>query len=143
MGVEMILSAVDQMGMMDSMDPMGSRYSASTTLLWVIITLLVVLIVYQWYINTKKMEQNVPESESFDMDKMEIAMRLLNPNEKLVVEFLLGHGGEMLQKDIHYELDLTRVQAHRVVQALAQKGLVSVESHFITKKIVIADWLVH
>lgn len=113
----------------------------SVFLLWVIIVLLVVIIIYLGYNNQKK-EPSVVAPVSKDMDKIEVALRLLNPSEKLVVEALIEKGGEMLQKDIHYELDLSRVQAHRTVQSLTQRELVTVEDHFNTKKIVLADWLI-
>ncbi len=115
----------------------------SVILLWVIIVLLVIIIIYLWYNNRKNSPTISPSSEeSVDMNKIEVALKLLNPSEKLVVEALIEKGGEMLQKDIHYELDLSRVQAHRIVQSLTQKELVMVEDHFNTKKVVLADWLI-
>lgn len=134
----MIAEMVDQMG---QMNPMGPRGGTDTTLLWVIIALLVIIIGYLWYSNRGKESPDVPSVGSLDVDKIEVAMRLLSPNERLVVEFLMSHDGEMLQKDISFELDFTRVQAHRVVQSLAQRDIVSVEDHYNTKKIIIADWL--
>ncbi len=127
--------------MVGQMYPMGPRGGADTTLLWVIIALLVIIIVYLWYNNREKEYLEQTPVGSIDVDKIGVAMRLLSPHERLVVEFLLSHDGEMLQKDIPHELDLTRVQAHRVVQSLAQRDIVSVEDHYNTKKIIIADWL--
>ena len=126
---------------MGQMNPMGTRGSTGNILLWVVIGLLVIIIVYLWYSNRKNQSDSPAMVDSVDVDKVEVAMRILTPNEKVVVEALIDRGGEILQKDIHYELDLTRVQAHRVVQALAQRELVSVEDHYNTKKIIIADWL--
>lgn len=137
----MIRAFVNQMGQMNPNGPMGSRYGTGTTLLWVIIGLLVIIIVYLWYSNRRRDAPVVAPVESVDVEKIEVAMRLLNPNERLVVESLLSHDGEMLQKDIHYELDLTRVQAHRIVQTLVQRDIVSVQDHYNTKKIIIAEWL--
>lgn len=136
----MIRAVVNQMGPMNPNGPMWSRTSTGTTLLWIIIALLVIIIVYLWYSNRRKEALVVSPVESIDVDKIDVAMRLLNANEKLVVEYLLGHDGEMLQKDIHYELDLTRVQAHRIVQGLVQKNIVTVEDHYNTKKIFLVDW---
>jgi uncharacterized membrane protein len=129
------------MGPMNPNGPMSSRGSIGATLLWVIIALLVIIIVYLWNSNRIKETPVVVPVESIDVDKIEVAMRLLRPNEKLVVESLLSHNGEMLQKDIHYELGLSRVQAHRIVQGLVQKDIVSVVDHYNTKKIILADWL--
>jgi uncharacterized membrane protein len=139
MGVAMIRAVVDQMGQMNPMGPMGIRGSTANTLLWVIIGLLAIILVYLWHSNRKHPEAHA--AETVDVDKVEVALRILTPNEKIVVEALMERGGEILQKDIHYELDMTRVQAHRVVQGLAQRELVSVEDHYNTKKIIIANWL--
>jgi hypothetical protein len=136
----MIKAIVNQMGPMHPNGPMWSRSSTGNTLLWIIIVLLVILIVYLWYSNKRREVSSVAPVESIDVDKIDVAMRLLNANERLVVEYLLGHDGEMLQKDIPYELDLTRVQAHRVVQGLVQKNIVTVEDHYNTKKILLVDW---
>ena len=54
---------------------------------------------------------------------------------------LVNNGGDMFQKDIHYDLDLSRVQAHRIVQGLTRREIVTVEDHYNTKKISLADWL--
>jgi len=93
------------------MGPHGdiSGSSTTTTLLWVIIILLVVIIVYLWYTGRRKQEKKPeePVEELIESDKIEVALRLLNDNEKLIVQALIDHGGEMLQKDISYELELS------------------------------------
>ena len=128
------------MGPMHPNGPIWSRSSNSTILLWIIIGLLVIIIAYLWYSNRRKENSDVVPVEPIDVNKIEVAMRLLSPNEKLVVEYLISNDGQILQKDIPHELDLTRVQAHRVVQGLAQKNLVTVEDHYNTKKIIVVDW---
>ena len=139
----MIQSLVQQMG------PMGphrdiSGSSTTTTLLWVIIILLVVIIVYLWYTGNRKNEKNAekPVEDSIDLDKIDVALRLFNDNEKLIVQALIDHGGEMLQKDISYELELTRVQTHRTVQNLIEREIVTTEDHYNTKKVTLAKWLI-
>jgi DNA-binding MarR family transcriptional regulator len=136
----MINALVNQMGPMHPNGPMWSRSSTSTIWLWIIIGLLVIIIVYLWYKDRRREVPDLAPVESLDVENIDVAMRLLNPNEKLVVEYLINNDGEMLQKDIHYELDLTRVQAHRVVQGLVQKNIVTVEDHYNTKKILLAEW---
>ena len=124
------------------MDPMGSQ---DTTLLWVIIGLLTIIIVYLWYYGRERVLTE-PISDALvhyaaETDKIDVAMKLLSPNERMVVEALVDNGGEMLQKDIHYDLGLSRVQAHRIVQGLTQRDIVTVEDHYNTKKVSLADWL--
>lgn len=124
------------------MNPMGSQDS---TLLWVIIGLLTVIIVYLWYNGRNRVLPELildePVHLVMETDKMDVAMKLMSPNERMVVEALLDNHGEMLQKDLHYDLDLSRVQAHRIVQALTQRDIVTVEDHYNTKKVRLADWL--
>jgi uncharacterized membrane protein len=142
----MIEPLVYQRGQMNPMGPMGQMGQGSTinTLLWVIIGLLLIIIVYLWYNNRNNEPQTSEEvSEAVDVKKIEVALRLLNSGEKQVVEALIERGGEMLQKDIHYELDMSRVQAHRIVQGLIQRDLVTVTDHYNTKKVIIAEWLMN
>ena len=119
-----------------------------TPLLWVIILLLIIIIVYFWYIGDGKNKESTEkpetktETEPFESNKIEAALRLLNENKKLVVQALIDHGGEMLQKDISYELDITRVQTHRILQSLINREIVTTEYHYNTKEITLANWLI-
>ena len=133
---------MSRVGQMMPMDPMGSQ---DTTLLWVIIGLLTIIIAYLWYNGRERvLTEPIPGEPvhyAVETDMIDVAMKLLSPNERMVVEALVDNGGEMLQKDIHYDLGLSRVQAHRVVQGLTQRDIVTVEDHYNTKKVSLADWL--
>ena len=131
--------------LVSQMMPMGPMGSQDSTLLWVIIGLLTIIIGYLWYNGRGRalvdLIPDEPVHYTMETDKIDVAMKLLSPNERMVVEALLGNDGEMLQKDLHYDLDLSRVQAHRIVQALTQRDIVTVEDHYNTKKVRLADWL--
>ena len=122
------MPSILQVSWVDQMMPMSPMSSQDNTLLWVIIGLLTLIIAYLWYIGRERV-------------LTARAMKLLSPNERIVVEALVNNGGEMFQKDIHYDLSLSRVQAHRIVQGLTQREIVTVEDHYNTKKISLADWL--
>jgi hypothetical protein len=131
---------------MGPMGPHGNGSSSSVaSLLWIIILLLLVIIGYLWYNESKKnIEINdvkPSEIEVVESDKIEVALRLLNENEKRVVQAIIDNGGEMLQKDISYELELSRVQTHRTIQSLIEREIVTTEEHYNTKKVALADWL--
>ncbi len=90
------------------MMPMGPTDSQNSLLLWVIIGLLTLIVAYLWFTGRNRVQAEVmPESNHYSMktDKTYVAMKLLNPNERMVVESLLGYGGDMLQKD--YTMTLT------------------------------------
>lgn len=72
---------------------------------------------------------------------MEIAIRLLAPDERRVVDSLVKAGGAMLQKDISWELGFSRVKTHRVLVKLLRRGVVTAEKYYNTNRIQLADWL--
>jgi uncharacterized membrane protein len=72
---------------------------------------------------------------------VEVAMRLLEPDERRVVEALVAAGGSMLQKDISHGLEFSRVKTHRVLVRLLRRGVVTAEKHYNTNRIELVDWL--
>ncbi|MBE0512184.1 hypothetical protein IBX38_03945 [Candidatus Bathyarchaeota archaeon] len=68
-------------------------------------------------------------------------LRVLNDDERKVIETLVAEGGTMLQKDIRWKTGLSRVKTHRVLFRLAKRGIVSAEKYYNTNKITLADWL--
>ncbi len=141
-----IVQRVSQMGQMMPYPNNGA--GTDNTLLWVIIILLLIIIAYLWYTSSRKKAistkpiTETQKTEPIESDKIDIALRLLNENEKQIVEALIEHGGEMLQKDLTYELGLTRVQTHRAIQSLIDREIVTTEDHFNTKKVTLAEWLI-
>ena len=72
---------------------------------------------------------------------LDAVLRVLNEDEREVVETLVGEGGTMLQKDIRWKTSFSRVKTHRTLFRLAKRGIVSAEKHYNTNKITLADWL--
>jgi uncharacterized membrane protein len=72
---------------------------------------------------------------------IEVAMRLLEPDEKRVMEILVAAGGSKLQKDISHEIGFSRVKTHRVLVRLIRRGVVTAEKYYNTNRIEVADWL--
>jgi uncharacterized membrane protein len=69
---------------------------------------------------------------------LEVALRLLNENEGLIVNKLLESGDSMLQKDLSVELGLSPVRVHRALVGLKDKGLVTSEKYFNTNRITLS-----
>jgi len=72
---------------------------------------------------------------------LDAVLRVLNDDEKKVIDTLVAEGGTMLQKDIRWKTGLSRVKTHRILFRLAKRGIVSAEKHYNTNKIELADWL--
>ena len=87
-------------------------------------------------------QENPPEGKSKETSEaLDVALRLLEPDERRIVEALLKSGGSMLQKDISYELEISRVKTHRTLVKLIKRGVVSAEKYYNTNRIELADWL--
>jgi len=72
---------------------------------------------------------------------LDAVLRVLNDDERKVIETIVAEGGTMLQKDIRWKTGLSRVKTHRILFRLAKRGIVSTEKYYNTKKIALADWL--
>jgi hypothetical protein len=95
----------------------------------------------------EKLEEKVDEATESIEDigggqAFDVAMRLLEPEERRVVEALSASGGSMLQKNISYELGFSRVKTHRVLVKLLRRGVVTAEKQYNTNRIELAEWLV-
>ena len=81
--------------------------------------------------------QTVEKEES----ALDAVLRVLNDDERKVIEILVAEEGTMLQKDIRWKTGLSRVKTHRILFRLAKRGIVSAEKYYNTNKITLADWL--
>lgn len=79
--------------------------------------------------------------ETVGKRSIDVAIRLLEPEEKRVVEALINAGGTMLQKDISREFGFSRVKTHRLLVKLLRRGVVTAEKYYNTNRIKLADWL--
>ena len=58
---------------------------------------------------------------------LESVVKTLSGDERKVVDVLAAHDGKYLQKYIRNEAGLSRLQTHRVVARLAERGIVTLE----------------
>jgi uncharacterized membrane protein len=89
----------------------------------------------------KKIEEGKAAEKNATEKPLDVTLRLLSEDERRIVELLVKNGGQMLQKDISYELKLNRVKTHRVLVGLIERGVVGAEKHFNTNMITLAEWL--
>ncbi len=81
-----------------------------------------------WYLTNEKELKNVKEG---------VTNSLLLPEEKVILEELKKHAGQLTQKKLARETGLTRVKIHRVLNKLEEKGLVKRHPYGSTKMVVI------
>jgi uncharacterized membrane protein len=149
---ELVQSAVSQMGNMGGhMNQPDYTLAIVATASIMIIAFSVILLLFprlQGLASTKSIrpaiERDEPRGNEGNEGRgraVEVAMRLLEPDEKRVVEALVAAGGSMLQKDISHELEFSRVKTHRVLVRLIRRGVVTAEKYYNTNQIEVADWL--
>lgn len=74
---------------------------------------------------------------------LDAVLRVLEPDERKLVEALKEAGGRMLQKEATRKVGFTRVKSHRVVARLAKRGVITVEKlgSGKTNQIALSSWL--
>jgi len=127
---------------------MNSGVSGSFWLVLFVAPLFVFVGVLGYALAFPELGEGKPEIESSSVPPvkeeelaLDAVLRVLNEDEREVVETLVGEGGTMLQKDIRWKTSFSRVKTHRILFRLAKRGIVSAEKHYNTNKITLADWL--
>ena len=127
---------------------MGEQIPLSFWLLLFIGPLVVFLSLSAYALAFPELGEGKPEIEASSVPMVEkgesalnAVLRVLNEDERKVIEILVAEGGTMLQKDIRWKTDLSRVKTHRILFRLAKRGIVSAEKYYNTNRITLADWL--
>ena len=127
---------------------MGVEVPRSFWLVLFVVPLVIVVAVFGYALvfpelSKDKLEEKysfVPTVEEGEL-ALDAVLRVLNNDERKVIETLVAEGGTMLQKDIRWKTGLSRVKTHRILFRLAKRGIVSAEKYYNTNKITLANWL--
>ena len=84
---------------------------------------------------------NVEHEQKVACTPFESVVKTLSTEERKVVDVLSTHEGKYLQKYIRKEAELSRLQTHRIVARLADRGIVTLEKTGNTNQVLLADWL--
>jgi len=118
--------------------------------LWLILTVIPLIIAFSAIgyslafpdLNTEKTKkQTTPPTPEKGESTLDAVLRVLNEDEKKVIETLVTQGGTTLQKDIRWKTGYSRVKTHRILSRLAKRGIITAEKHYNTNKITLAKWL--
>jgi hypothetical protein len=69
-------------------------------------------------------------------------VKTLTRDERKVLGVLTAHDGKYLQKYIRSEAGLSRLQTHRIVARLAERGIVTLKKTGNTNHVQLANWLI-
>jgi len=127
---------------------MGAEVPRSFGLVLFVVSLIVVVAVLGYALVFPELTDEKLKQKPVPMPMVEkgesalgAILRVLNDEERKVIEALVAEGGTMLQKDIRWKTSLSRVKTHRILFRLAKRGIVSAEKYYNTNKITLADWL--
>jgi predicted transcriptional regulator len=127
-------------------------------LLWLSMILMIIIIVpISYYFVSKKLEEKMeknlnaitklmyhkttssPKEEKIKLTNNKNILKLLNPNEKKVVEKIIENKGDVLQSEISRMESMTKLKTHRAVKELERKGIIKLEQHGKTNKIILSE----
>ncbi|MFH1391010.1 MAG: hypothetical protein ABIH20_01730 [Candidatus Diapherotrites archaeon] len=74
------------------------------------------------------MAQQVEFKDKSLKKNTDVILKLLNPDEKKLVNLLLDNNGKILQAEVTRLPGMTKVKSHRVVQKLIDRGVLEKES---------------
>jgi uncharacterized membrane protein len=86
-------------------------------------------------------QSKVEQEQKVACTPLESIVKTLSDEERKVVEVLNAHDGKYLQKYIRNEAGLSRLQTHRIVARLSERGIVTLEKTGNTNQVLLADWL--
>ncbi|MGD6852395.1 MAG: helix-turn-helix transcriptional regulator [Candidatus Bathyarchaeia archaeon] len=84
---------------------------------------------------------SVSASQAASASAYESVSKTLTEDERKVISVLQAHQGKYLQKYIKAETGLSRLQTHRIIARLSDRGIVSLEKVGNTNQVFLADWL--
>jgi uncharacterized membrane protein len=123
---------------------MASGVPQSLWLVLFVTPLLMAVLVVGYSLVFPELSEKQSKKPSMSVEKesaLSAVLRVLDDDERKVIETLSAEGGTMLQKDIRWKTGLSRVKTHRILLRLIKRSLVSAEKYYNTNKITLADWL--
>lgn len=91
--------------------------------------------------NMQSMQTSVAQPVATTTTAYESVAKTLTEDERKIIQVLNAHEGKYLQKYIRNETGLSRLQTHRIIARLADRGIVSLEKTGNTNQVYLANWL--
>lgn len=85
-------------------------------------------------------EQKINSDEGFSAS-FKAVLKVLREDEKKVCEALWKEGGTVLQKDVRWMTELSKVKTYRVGKSLASRGIITISKEGRLNRLSLAPWL--
>ena len=93
--------------------------------------------------DTVSTRNETPTDASSSNPSWPVLVKTSKPDERKVLEVLAAHNGAYLQKFIVKESGLSKLQTHRIIARLEERGIVRVVESGNTNEVSLAQWLGH
>ena len=120
--------------------PAGLPFVIPLSALLFLFTLLASVVGIIYFLVLPEVKDYYGVADPVGKDASAVIMRTLKPDERKVVGVIRLHGGSYVQKFITQEAGLSRLKTHRVVAALAERGVVRVEKKGNSNEVTLAKW---
>ena len=88
---------------------------------------------------TLKPLEPISKTATPEKSSTEIALQLMDTDERRIIQTLLDANGSILQKEISWKTGFSRVKTHRVLARLIRRGVVTAEKYYNTNKIILSS----
>jgi predicted transcriptional regulator len=115
------------------------------------IVLIIAIVPISYYFISKKLERNMKivlnlinknnfktNKDSTEINNKNTILKLLNFNERKVLEMLIEKKGEILQSEISRIKGMNKLKAHRAIRNLELRGVIETENYGKTKHIILS-----
>lgn len=82
---------------------------------------------------------NSDDKSDENIESKNIIMKLLNPNERKIVDRLIEKDGSIAQSELSRSGLMTKLNVHRAAKTLEQKRVIRIESHGMTNRLILSD----
>ncbi len=135
----------------------GCPHMTPNYILWISILLLIFAIApISYYFISERLEERLEKNmkviselvnengqtskkEQEGMSDKNIILKLLNSNERKVLESLIKNEGTVLQSEISRAEGMNKLKTHRAVKRLKQKGIIKKEDYGKTNRIILTE----
>ena len=137
---------------------MGRSWAQNFILLTLLIIVIIVIVLFSYFLTSKKVDKqlgdnlelisqivknssddNEPEAKETKNFCKTILLKFLNYNENKVMKKLIENNGTMLQSEISRMPGIGKVKAHRILNDMKIKGIISLEKYGKTNRITLSD----
>ena len=137
---------------------MGRSLAQNYTIFIIVVIIIIIFVLASYFLMSKKVDKqlggnlelisqivknssdnNEPETKEIKNHCKTILLKFLNYNENKVMKKLIENNGTMLQSEISRMPGISKVKAHRILNDMKIKGIISLEKYGKTNRVALSN----